>query len=100
MTKKSKTTTKKVTKKTTKPALTFASGVFIKETEYSILMDFNAVAFCKWMKDNINEKGYVRTIVRANKVRSRFTHNMSLNDYSPKTVAEKVVEETADDLPF
>tara|TARA_R100000234_G_C4999887_1_gene179795 strand:- start:1398 stop:1700 length:303 start_codon:yes stop_codon:yes gene_type:complete len=100
MSKKSKTTTKKATKKATKPALNFATGVFIKETEYSILMDFNAKAFCQWMKDNINEKGYVRTIIRANKEGSRFSHNMSLNDYSPKAVAEKAVQEATEDLPF
>ncbi len=100
------TKTKKTTKKSVeKKEINFASGVFIKEITFDngntlMKINFDARKFCNWMKENVNESGYVQTDVWSNKEGSKFTHSMSLNDYNPQAAAKAAIQETADSLPF
>ena len=102
MAKKAKKT---VTVAPTKKAINFADGVFIKEHTFEngssvIKINFNARQFCNWMKDNVDDKGYVKTDVWSNKEGSKYTHSMSHNDYNPQQAAKAELEQTLEAMPF
>jgi len=104
------TKAKKATKKVvaiapTKKATNFADGVFITEHKFAngssvLKVNFNARQFCNWMKENVNEKGYVQTDVWSNKEGSKFTHSMSHNDYNPQQAAKAELAQTLEAMPF
>ena len=105
MAKKAKKSVTKETVTTAKKATNFAAGVFIKQINFdngnSIMkINFNARQFCNWMKDNVDDNGYVKTDVWSNKEGSKFTHSMSHNDYNPQQAAKAELEQTLETMPF
>lgn len=91
----------KTAKKVQKKETIFANGVFIRQVEFEsgntiLNVNFNARAFCEWMKDNVDTNGYVRTTIWSNKEDSKYSHSMSLNDYNPQEAAKQAL----DNLPF
>jgi hypothetical protein len=103
--KKSVTGKHVVTVAPTKKAINFAAGVFIKEHTFEngssvIKINFNARQFCNWMKDNVDDKGYVKTDVWSNKEGSKYTHSMSHNDYNPQQAAKAELAQTLEAMPF
>eukprot|EP00914_Ancora_sagittata_P003279 GHVO01006702.1.p1 GENE.GHVO01006702.1~~GHVO01006702.1.p1 ORF type:complete len:103 (-),score=0.90 GHVO01006702.1:429-737(-) len=89
----------------TKKAINFADGVFITEHKFAngtsvFKQNFNARQFCNWMKENVNEKGYVQTDVFLNKEGSKFTHSMRHNDYNPQQAAKAEIVQTLEEMPF
>jgi hypothetical protein len=88
----------------TKKAINFADGVFITEHKFEngtsvFKQNFDARKFCNWMKENVNEKGYVQTDVWPNREGSKFTHSMSHNDYNPQQAAKAEIAQTLEEMP-
>ena len=53
----------------TKNPITFAEGVYIREKTFDngssvINIDFNAKDFCNFMKEHVNDKGFVTTTIQ------------------------------------
>ena len=95
-------TAKKTTKKEETKVTNFVNGVFIRETTFEdgntiLNIDFNAKQFCDTMKEHMRENGYFRaTIYRNTNTDSKYSHNMRINNYSPKQAAVEAIGE----MPF
>tara|TARA_R110000824_G_C14791069_1_gene633278 strand:- start:170 stop:478 length:309 start_codon:yes stop_codon:yes gene_type:complete len=100
------TKAKKTTKKVAKTERTFANGVFIREVVFedgnSLLnVAVQAKAFCEFMQEHVNEKGYVNLEVRKNNnPEAKFSHSMVLNEYNPQKNAKQAIEKASKDMPF
>ena len=77
----------------------FVNGVFIREVTFKdgntiLNIDFNAKQFCDTMKEHMRENGYFRaTIYKNTNSDSKYSHNMRINNYSPKTEALNAIAE-------
>ena len=96
----------KTTTKTTKSQKTFANGVFIREVTFkdgnSLLnVAVQAKAFCEFMQEHVNEKGYVNLEVRRNtNTEAKFSHSMLLNEYNPQKDAKQAMQKASKEMPF
>ena len=96
----------KTTTKATKSQKTFANGVFIREVTFkdgnSLLnVAVQAKAFCDFMKEHVNEKGYINLEVRRNtNPESKFSHSMLLNEYNPQKNAKEAIDKASKEMPF
>ena len=88
----------------TKNPITFAEGVYIREKTFDngssvINIDFNAKDFCNFMKEHVNDKGFVTTTIqKSQKADASRPMYMKLNTFSPKQAAKEALEST--NLPF